>query len=207
MEGIAVEINREEQRSVVVAGGRKRSRAGVLLVAGLLGASALGYGVLAAPGSMAADTNTVTCKGKGKVEVAKDGADYSITAEMADVEVSGEGDACKKPGSTDPFKATTKTIAVKETDSGCVITGTANAPKDQSQSDTDAKFTLTIPKDGKPATLKVSGKVYPNSAVDADDKFEGSGTVKGIKLETCDKTKIPVGTFTATGSADVTTPQ
>ncbi|MFI7004494.1 hypothetical protein [Nocardia sp. NPDC050175] len=190
----------------------KGARAGMLMAAGLLGASALGYGVFAAPVSVAQDNSgPFTCKAdQGKVTVAKseDGKNYSVTAAPSDIKLAADQDKrCKVKEDGPDFEFTTKKVEAKETSSGCEITGTANAKDEDAASATDSKFTLTIPKDGA-AKMMVSGKFDPNSEENAKDKFEATGTVKGLKVESCSATGIPEGALTVTGiKIDLTPPK
>ncbi|MEV6559550.1 hypothetical protein AB0M22_27790 [Nocardia sp. NPDC051756] len=206
---IAVEINREDVQPMTGPGrGRKGARAGVLLATGLLSVSALGYGILAAPSSTAADeTGPYTCEGvQGKVKLAKgDNGGYTLSVDMADVEVkSGQDSRCKKDENATKAEAKTKSISAKETDDGCEFTGTANAKDDDAESASDTKFTLTVPPGGKPAKVEVTGKLYSNSTDKDKDEVKATGTVKGVKLESCEATAIPEGTYSGMAKVAVT---
>ncbi|MFE9574741.1 hypothetical protein ACFYO1_00010 [Nocardia sp. NPDC006044] len=182
--------------------GSARSRRGgtrrvAYLAAGLIAVSAVGYGIAAAPGTMAEGSepaNRSCSGGEGSFTTKKDGSDVvasgKLTKALQGTDCLEEGE-----GTTGPIKLT------KGDDNTCVLKApivTAGGENEDGQTDKIEVGTVTVsvPLDGKkPATAKTSSKLSSDSE-DADDTVTATATIADLKMSKCDA--VPIGKFTVT---------
>lgn len=192
------------------ASGSRKTRRIAILAAGLLGASALAYGTVGAPGSTAhpgasnvndADTTAFECEGVTApftIIQPKPEKDPDRIIGFADVDEAkvpeGTNPRCQEfvdDRTADRLPGSVKNIEATTQGDMCVMKATVDSERGDGKT-TAGTVVATIPfESGKPATLTVDGISQATSEDGLDYVVKGDGTVAGLTIESCERDKIP----------------
>lgn len=196
------------ERAEEVESARKRKRPSrlVLVAAGALAASAVGYGVVSAPNSSAQEegdstkSEDIKCTGgEGKITISKKGEKY-----IGEAFLTGEfkEDGC--PGPSDDPIGSSGEISIKEKGEGCelkakIADGEAEVQQGKGNETEKEKadsgqVTMMAPLSEGDAKVTLTTSTEDKESESA--KVTGTGSVQGLKLSDC--STVPEGNFTVT---------